>query len=149
MHSEKHSFYVWEVGFKIKKAGGLLLSRRRATIIGAVGLDFRVRDGNGYGTHAMATGIKKLCQCLGHSKETQRTTVGACREKGKRKGKGQYGQASRPISTARVSASPRLRLPPINPVVCRGPSVGSSPMGCLFSGRASRLDAFSGYPFPT
>ena len=55
---------------KIKKAGGLLLSRRRATIIGAVGLDFRVRDGNGYGTHAMATGIKKLCQCLGHSKET-------------------------------------------------------------------------------
>ena len=57
---------------KIKKAGGLLLSRRRATIIGAVGLDFRVRDGNGYGTHAMATGIKKLCQCLGHSKETHR-----------------------------------------------------------------------------
>ena len=36
-----------------------------------MGLDFRVRDGNGYGTHAMATGIKKLCQCLGHSKETQ------------------------------------------------------------------------------
>ena len=71
MHSEKHSFYIWEVGFKIKKAGGLLLSRRRATIIGAVGLDFRVRDGNGYGTHAMATGIKKLCQCLGHGEETQ------------------------------------------------------------------------------
>ena len=68
---------------------------------------------------------------------------------GRESGKGQYGQASRPISTARVSASPRLRLPPINPVVCRGPSVGSSPMGCLFSGRASRLDAFSGYPFPT
>ena len=44
----------------------------QATIIGAVGLDFRVRDGNGYGTHAMATGIKKLCQCLGHSKETHR-----------------------------------------------------------------------------
>ena len=71
MHSEKHSFYIWEVGFKIKKAGGLLLSRRRATIIGAVGLDFRVRDGNGYGTHAMATGIKTLCQCFsGHTKET-------------------------------------------------------------------------------
>ena len=60
---------------KIKKAGGLLLSRHRATIIGAVGLDFRVRDGNGYGTHAMATGIKKLCQCLGHSKETHRRAV--------------------------------------------------------------------------
>ena len=40
------------------KAGDLLLSQRKATIIGAVGLDFRVRDGNGYGTHAMVTGIK-------------------------------------------------------------------------------------------
>ena len=115
-----------------------------------MGLDFRVRDGNGYGTHAMATGIIALpvnAQYWGVGNAAHH--VGASEEKDKRKGKGQYGQASRPISTARVSASPRLRLPPINPVVCRGPSVGSSPMGCLFSGRASRLDAFSGYPFPT
>ena len=63
--------------------------------------------------------------------------------------KEKYGQASRPISTARLCASPRLRLRPIDPVLSRGPSVGSSPMGCLVLRRASRLDAFSGYPFPT
>ena len=145
MHSEKHSFYIWEVGFKIKKAGGLLLSRRRATIIGAVGLDFRVRDGNGYGTPTPWPPASKSSASVSGTQRKRRPPQGGGRESGK----GQYGQASRPISTARVSASPRLRLPPINPVVCRGPSVGSSPMGCLFSGRASRLDAFSGYPFPT
>ena len=58
-----------------KKAGGHLLSRDAPSIIGAAELDFRVRYGNGYGTHAMATGIKKLCQCLGHSKETHRRAV--------------------------------------------------------------------------
>ena len=62
--------------------------------------------------------------------------------------KEQYGQASRPISIARLCASPRLRLRPIDPVLSRGPSAGSSPVGCLVLRRASRLDAFSGYPFP-
>ena len=62
--------------------------------------------------------------------------------------KEKYGQASRPISTARLCASPRLRLRPIDPVLSRGPSAGSSPVGCLVLRRASRLDAFSGYPFP-
>ena len=32
------------------------------------------------------------------------------------------GQAARPIRTPRLSASPRLRLGPVNPVVSRGPS---------------------------
>ena len=62
--------------------------------------------------------------------------------------KEKYGQASRPISIARLCASPRLRLRPIDPVLSRGPSAGSSPVGCLVLRRASRLDAFSGYPFP-
>ena len=62
--------------------------------------------------------------------------------------KEKYGQASRPISSARLCASPRLRLRPIDPVLSRGPSEGSSPLGCLVLRRASRLDAFSGYPFP-
>ena len=61
---------------------------------------------------------------------------------------GGYGQGSRPISTARLCASPRLHLRPIDPVLSRGPSAGSSPVGCLVLRRASRLDAFSGYPFP-
>lgn len=44
-------------GAKIKKGpGGNLLSRDERSTIGAGGLDFRVRDGNGYGTSAVATG---------------------------------------------------------------------------------------------
>ena len=60
-----------------------------------------------------------------------------------------YGQGSRPISTARLCASPRLHLRPIDPVFSRGPSGGSCPQGRLVLWRASRLDAFSGYPFQT
>ena len=37
-----------------KKPGSHLLSRPEGSIIGAGGLDFRVRDGNGYCTSAMA-----------------------------------------------------------------------------------------------
>ena len=62
----------------------------------------------------------------------------------------QRGQASRPISTARLCASPRLHLRPIDRMVSPGPSgePGGS-LGRLLSGRASRLDAFSGYPSRT
>ena len=49
---------------------------------------------------------------------------------------------ARAISTARLSASPRLHLPPIDQVVYLGPYR----KGELISGTASRLDAFSGYP---
>ena len=41
--------------------------------------------------------------------------------------KEKYGQASRPISNARLSASPRLYLRPINLVFSQGPSGGSWP----------------------
>ena len=61
----------------------------------------------------------------------------------------QYGQASRLISTGRLNASPRLHRRPIDQVVYLVPSVSSRDMGCLISGRASRLDAFSGYPSRT
>ena len=60
-----------------------------------------------------------------------------------------YGQGSRPISTARLCASPRLHLRPIDPVLCGGPTGKPSSLGCLVLRPASRLDAFSGYPFRT
>ena len=41
---------------------------------------------------------------------------------GMRRGGEAGGQAARPIRTLRLSASPRLRLAPVNPVVSRGPS---------------------------
>ena len=51
-----------------------------------------------------------------------------------RKGVWQYGQASRSISTGRVNALPHLRLLPINPLVSRGPSVGSETHGMTYLG---------------
>ena len=54
----------------------------------------------------------------------------------------------RPISTGRLHASPRFHLRPINPVIFWGP-YQVNPVGILILERASRLDAFSGYPFRT
>ena len=55
----------------------------------------------------------------------------------------------RPVSNARLNASRRLHLHPINQIVSLEPSGGSSPLGSQVLRRASRLDAFSGYPFRT
>ena len=52
----------------------------------------------------------------------------------------------RPISTGRLNTSPCVHLRPINLVVYQGP-YPVNPMGDLISGPASRLDAFSAYPF--
>src|SRR5207244_3869540 len=52
----------------------------------------------------------------------------------------------RPISTGRLNRLPCLHLRPINLVVYQGP-YPVNPVGDLISGRASRLDAFSAYPF--
>src|ERR1039458_5358494 len=57
-------------------------------------------------------------------------------------------QATRPISTGQLRALQRFHLRPINPVVCWGP-YRVNPEGDLILRRASRLDAFSGYPFRT
>ena len=61
----------------------------------------------------------------------------------------QYGQASRLISTGRLNTSPCLHLQPIEQLFSLFPSGPSSGQGCLILGMASRLDAFSGYPFRT
>ena len=55
-----------------------------------------------------------------------------------------------PISTSRLtSASRRFHLWPIDPLFWRGPLTPRRGRGNLISERASRLDAFSGYPFRT
>ena len=56
-------------------------------------------------------------------------------------------QDARAISTGQLSTSPRLHLQPIDRVVYPGPSALSR--GELILRQASRLDAFSGYPFHT
>ena len=57
-----------------------------------------------------------------------------------------YGQASRPISTGKLNTLLHLHIRPINLVVSEGPSAAEAE-GYLIFGWASRLDAFSAYPF--
>ena len=52
-------------------------------------------------------------------------------------------ESPRVISTARLNVSPRLHLPPIDVVVF------NDPQGDLILRLASRLDAFSAYPYQT
>ena len=52
-------------------------------------------------------------------------------------------ESLRVISTARLNVSPRLHLPPIDVVVF------NDPQGDLILWLASRLDAFSAYPYQT
>ena len=91
------------------------------SIIGAGVLDFRVRNGNGYIHPTMATGILKASKG-GRASWGLSASPGGRRIFARHAGEGRYGQGSRPISTARLCASPRLHLRPIDPVVFRGPS---------------------------
>src|SRR5581483_6442716 len=63
-----------------------------------------------------------------------------------RRSKSKKIPSPRPISTGRLNTSPCVHLRPINLVVYQGP-YSVDPMGDLISGPASRLDAFSAYPF--
>ena len=126
-----------------KKAGGHLLSRDGPSIIGAAELDFRVRNGNGYCLRAMATGMYDLPYGRGsraglaagdsrlrtsvRERKPLQTSGRSVRLPDAFRGGRQYGQASRPISIARLCASPRLHLRPIDLVFSQGPSDGSWP----------------------
>ena len=54
-----------------------------------------------------------------------------------------------PVSTGRLRMSPCFHVRPIDPVFWRGGFTHSRWEGILIWERASRLDAFSGYPFRT
>ena len=121
-------------------------ARRRPTLpgpldpstIGAGGLNFRVRNGNGCDPSAMATETccqvergRQPAQLLGNSIASTNITV---------------NPSPRPISTGRLHTLPCFYLRPINVVVYHGP-YQVDPVGNLILERASRLDAFSAYPF--
>ena len=57
-------------------------------------------------------------------------------------------QSPRPISTGQLNTFLCLHIRPINLVVYKGPYL-VIPVGDLILGPASRLDAFSAYPFRT
>ena len=107
-----------------------LYSRQRPTLpqshpcstIGAGGLNFRVRNGNGCGPSARVTGKLDL-------NIWQLGALRAMRQIDFALGKF-YGQASRPISTRKLRRLLVLHIGPINLVVYQGPS------GTLRSGRS-------------
>ncbi len=113
--------------------------RRRPTLprslplstIGAGGLHCRVRNGNGCFPAAVATG--NLCFQPARLRTSERARATRI-------------PSPRPISTGRLNTSRCVHLRPINLVVYQGP-YPVNPVGDLISRTASRLDAFSAYPF--
>ena len=123
--------------------------RRRPTLpgtlvpstIGAGGLNFRVRNGNGCDPTAMATEI--CCQGTGSSAKagaywSLKNSIASTNII--------VNPSPRPISTGRLNVLPRVHLRPINVVVYHGP-YQVDPVGDLILERASHLDAFSAYLF--
>lgn len=119
----------------LTRFGGDLLSHvlRRSTI-GATALNGRVRDGIGCFARAMTTKPRKKHQiqvklhCAALQIHKSLASTGS-------------NQAYRTISTGQLNALLRLHLRPIDVVVYYGSQ------GYLVLRGASRLDAFSGYPF--
>ena len=115
--------------------------RRRGvsrSTIGEEAFHFRVRDGNEWEP-----------PLSGHQEDQPETEDSPRPLVLFRERERQYGQASRLISTGRLNTLPCLHLQPIEQVVSLFPSGPSWGRGCLILRRASRLDAFSGYPFRT
>ena len=118
----------------LTRFGGDLLSHVywRSTI-GAAALNFRVREGIGCFACAMTTkprkhSFSKSCILYWDVCLLSQFSTGS-------------NQAYRAISTGQLNALLRLHLRPIDVVVYHGPQ------GYLVLRGASRLDAFSGYPF--
>ena len=105
---------------------------RPRSIIGAGGLNFRVRNGNGCGPSAIATRQKKrsnLSKVQGAGNQPG-PTPGKCivcfmKRNGLKREREMNTKwsSSRPISTGQLNVSPRLHLRPINLVVFQGPLV--------------------------
>ena len=149
---------------------------RRSTI-GAGGLNFRVRNGNGWVPSAMVTRQLKTTSIVAAAAHGYPRCD---RHRGKERVSctkplqwqfvvqkrpallpyeatqwlrggivREYGQASRKISTGRLNTLPHLDRQPIDQIISLVPSVRLKRKGCLILRGASHLDAFSGYPVHT
>src|SRR5687767_4285361 len=126
-------------------------TRRRPTLpgpldpstIGAGGLNFRVRNGNGWDPSAMAT--ETCCQGARpapggppSARSSLQNSIASTNNF--------VDPSPRPISTGRLNTLLCVHLRPINVMVCHGPYL-VDPVGNLILERASYLDAFSTYTF--
>src|SRR4051794_29815 len=122
--------------------------RHQGSTIGAEGLSFRVRNGTGRFPFAIVP--PKLYGVVASSLRPDkggRDEPTAARELHSGRVASLWS-SPRPISTGQLHALPHFHFRPINPLVWRGP-YQVDPVGDLILKRASRLDAFSGYPFRT
>jgi hypothetical protein len=96
--------------------------RYQRSTIGPGGLNCRVRDGNGCGPSGIATGNRRIIE-HDDARHESHANMNLTRTADQI----ERGQAARPISTARLNASRRLHLRPINLVIFQGPSEGLRP----------------------
>ena len=128
----------------------LLSHGLRRSTIGAGGLNFRVRNGIGCTPSAIATEhIRRLQDEVAECEHSSAVNAQRCTPHpesciASRKTLNRRSRP-RPISTARLNTLLCVHLQPINLVVYEGPYL-VNPVGDLILRRASRLDAFSGYP---
>ena len=149
-------------------AGGDLLSRG-TQYHRPRGLNDRVRDGNGCGPAGMATGkgAGRGCStppgpCSSSrandsvrivNEVCRRWVRDLCRRAAPFSGRGRRWSVNvaklSTVSTGNLKASRPVQLRPINRVVYPGSLASRRTHGTLVLALASRLDAFSVYPFPT
>ena len=106
-------------GFKGWQRPTLPRPLERSTI-GATGLNYRVRNGNGCGPCALVA--SRMCWASWRRPYNRR--IGWCALRCEETGR---DQTSRAISSARLKVSRPVHLRPINVVVSHGPSGGLSP----------------------
>ena len=129
----------------VRRRSTLPRSHPRSTI-DAEGLSFRVRNGTGRFPFAMtAETLLRFQMVFSPNGEGSRPNLGNRTVDAS----AIYNEASpRTISTGQLHALLHFHFRPINPVIYWGP-YQVNPVGVLILERASRLDAFSGYPYRT
>ena len=118
-----------------------LPGERSPSTIGAGGLNFRVRYGNGCDPTAMAT-ENHVFSRFGTVSQRRRSSL----ENSIASTIIIVNPSPRAISTGQLNTLPCLHFRPIDVVVYHGP-YQVDPVGDLILKRASHLDAFSAYPF--
>ena len=132
--------------------GGPWKNRRRPTLpggcppstIGAERLNGSVRNGKRCFPLAISP-PKRSRRSVNLENRTRRTRVPPPLSRPGAAGRNKYPSSPRPISTGLLTALLQVHSRPINLVVYQGP-YSLKGMGELISRKASRLDAFSGYP---
>ena len=139
------SLLSWGLHVRVVRRCPTLPHPSECSTMGAVGLSFRVRYGSGRFPLAMAAVTLWNYQ---HFPATRFRGWGGCCSRATQWTRVIFAVSPRPISTSQLHTLRCFHFWPINPVVYPG-ALPHSRVGVLILEQASRLDAFSGYPFRT